>query len=267
MSSLSHPPGSVSAFRRLAGMRALDQEVKDAVWAATEPLLPQRENSHPLGTHRRRVPDRLCFEGILVRLVTGCSWQTAERLLGCAVDAAGAPRRSPPASSWSKKRGGHDRGPGPHRSAVDGSAHKAPSGGPGTGRNPTDRGKSGWKWCSPTGPAGGLGRRRRQPPRPGPVPDRRRPRPVEDIETLHLTTAPRSGPATGASTTSSAPADDHAAPRTKPPPHSSMAPGPTRGCRTSDNSAATPTGTPTTDSPNSPSSSYSSDRLATAAIR
>ena len=30
--------------------------------------------------------------------------------------------------------------------AVDGSAHKAPCGGPGTGRNPTDRGKSGWKW-------------------------------------------------------------------------------------------------------------------------
>ena len=38
-------------------MRALDQEVKDAVWAATEPLLPQREDSHPLGTHRRRLPD------------------------------------------------------------------------------------------------------------------------------------------------------------------------------------------------------------------
>ena len=52
------------------------------------------------------VPDRLCFEGILVRLVTGCSWQTTERLLGCAVSdttlrarrdewiAAGVPRRS-----------------------------------------------------------------------------------------------------------------------------------------------------------------------------
>ena len=38
--------------------------------------------------------------------------------------------------------------------AVDGSAHKAPSGGPGTGRNPTDRGKSGWKWSLLTDRAG-----------------------------------------------------------------------------------------------------------------
>ncbi len=30
--------------------------------------------------------------------------------------------------------------------AVDGSQHKAPCGGAGTGRNPTDRGKLGWKW-------------------------------------------------------------------------------------------------------------------------
>ena len=43
-------------------MRALDQEVKDAVWAAAAALLPQREDSHPLGCHRCRVPDRVCFE-------------------------------------------------------------------------------------------------------------------------------------------------------------------------------------------------------------
>ncbi len=29
---------------------------------------------------------------------------------------------------------------------VDGSLHKAPAGGEGTGPNPTDRGKLGWKW-------------------------------------------------------------------------------------------------------------------------
>jgi transposase len=30
--------------------------------------------------------------------------------------------------------------------ALDGSLHKSPSGGEGTGKNPTDRGKLGWKW-------------------------------------------------------------------------------------------------------------------------
>lgn len=34
--------------------------------------------------------------------------------------------------------------------AVDGSLHKAPCGGEGTGPNPTDRGKLGWKWSIAT---------------------------------------------------------------------------------------------------------------------
>ncbi|MCU0269908.1 MAG: transposase [Acidimicrobiales bacterium] len=34
--------------------------------------------------------------------------------------------------------------------AIDGSQHKAPFGGEGTGPNPTDRGKSGWKWSIAT---------------------------------------------------------------------------------------------------------------------
>ena len=62
-------------------MRALDPEVMDAMWAAAEPLLPVRGGDHPLGCHNPRIPDRVCFEGILIRLVTGCSWVTAERLI------------------------------------------------------------------------------------------------------------------------------------------------------------------------------------------
>jgi len=34
--------------------------------------------------------------------------------------------------------------------AIDGSQHKAPSGGEGTGKSPTDRGKLGWKWSLAT---------------------------------------------------------------------------------------------------------------------
>ena len=66
-------------------MRALDPEVENAVWEAVEALLPEREVNHPMGGHRRRIPDRVCFRGVLVRLVTGCSWVSAERLLGGAV--------------------------------------------------------------------------------------------------------------------------------------------------------------------------------------
>ena len=136
-------------------MRALDQEVVDAIWEATAALLPRRADSHPLGCHRARAPDRVCFEGILVRLVTGCSWQTAERLLGKVVsDTTLRARRD----EWTaagvfdavveEALGAYDRIVGLDLTevAVDGSAHKAPGGGPGTGRHPTDRGKSGWKW-------------------------------------------------------------------------------------------------------------------------
>ncbi len=62
-------------------MRASGREVEDAVWGAAAALLPPREVAHPLGAHRVRAPDRVCFEGILVRLVAGCSRQTAESLL------------------------------------------------------------------------------------------------------------------------------------------------------------------------------------------
>ena len=62
-------------------MRALEPEVVDAVWAAVEPLIPPAPENHPLGCHRPRVPDRLCFWGILVRLVTGCSWVSVEAIL------------------------------------------------------------------------------------------------------------------------------------------------------------------------------------------
>src|ERR1019366_3081739 len=63
-------------------MRALDPEVGDAVWAAIAPLIPAPDRTHPLGCHRPRASDRDCFNGMLVRLATGCSWEDAERLTG-----------------------------------------------------------------------------------------------------------------------------------------------------------------------------------------
>ena len=140
-------------------MRALEPEVTNAVWEAVKALLPVREVNHPMGGHRRRIPDRLCFQGILIRLVTGCSWVTAEHLLGGAVsDTTLRSRRD----EWTdagvfdavvtEALAAYDRIVGFDLSdvSVDGSQHKAPSGGEGTGKNPCDRAKSGWKWSVAT---------------------------------------------------------------------------------------------------------------------
>lgn len=137
-------------------MRAFDPEVKDAVWTAIEGLIPVVVNdAHPLGCHRPRVPDRVCFEGILIRLVTGCSWVDVEALMGFVVsDTTLRSRRD----EWlaahvfeqlsAEAQRAYDKIIGLDLSdvAVDGSLHKAPAGGEGTGKNPTDRGKLGWKW-------------------------------------------------------------------------------------------------------------------------
>lgn len=136
-------------------MRALDPEVFDAVWAAIEPLVPVAVDDHPLGCHRPRASNRDCFEVMLVRLATGCSWEDAERLCGKVVSDTTVRQRR---SEWlaagvfdtvaDEALRAYDRIVGLSLSdvAVDGSLHKSPCGGEGTGRNPTDRGKLGWKW-------------------------------------------------------------------------------------------------------------------------
>jgi transposase len=136
-------------------MRAFDPEVVDTVWAAIQPLLPAHQETHPLGCHRPRLPDRDCFEVMLVRLVTGCSWEDAEHLCGDTVsDTTARARRD----EWidagvfdaiaTEAVGAYDKIIGLDLSevAVDGSLHKSPAGGEGTGKNPTDRAKLGWKW-------------------------------------------------------------------------------------------------------------------------
>ena len=136
-------------------MRALEPEVADAVWRAVEPLLPPVDAAHPLGCHRPRVSDRLCFRGILIRLVTGASWVDIEAILDHRVsDTTLRARRDEwiAAGVFEQLRAealaAFDRIVGLDLSevALDGSLHKAPYGGEGTGPNPTDRGKLGWKW-------------------------------------------------------------------------------------------------------------------------
>ena len=139
-------------------MLALDPRVVDAVWAAIQGHLPPRPpDTHPLGCHRPRVSDRDCFTGILLRLVSGCSWDVAARFTP-----AGETTLRNRRTEWlnagvfnklvEESIAGYDRIIGLDLSevAVDGSLHKAPCGGEGTGPNPTDRAKIGWKWSLAT---------------------------------------------------------------------------------------------------------------------
>jgi transposase len=140
-------------------MRALDLEVFDAVWSAVEPLLPERADDHPLGCHRRRISDKICFWAMLIRLVTGCSWVDVERLVeGKVSDTTLRARRD----EWIRAEvfdkiaaealAAYDRVIGLDLTevSIDGSLHKAPCGGEGTGKSPVDRGKLGWKWSIAT---------------------------------------------------------------------------------------------------------------------
>ncbi len=127
-------------------MLAMEPRVTEAVWKALEGHLPPRPpDTHPLGCHRRRIPDRDCFTGILARLrkasettlrARRTEWLTAGVFDKLALEALA----------------GYDRIIGLDLSevAARGSLHKAPCGGEGTGPNPTDRAKIGWKWSVAT---------------------------------------------------------------------------------------------------------------------
>ena len=136
-------------------MRALDPEVKAIVWQAFEPLIPTPVDNHPLGRHRRRKSNYDCFCVMLVREVTGCSFEDAERLCGNKVsDTTVRSRRDEWVAAGIYEQLvveallGFDKVIGLQFSdvALDGSLHKAPAGGEGTGKSPVDRGKGGWKW-------------------------------------------------------------------------------------------------------------------------
>jgi transposase len=92
---------------------------------------------------------------MLVHLVTGSSWEDCERLCANKVsDTTARARRD----EWEaagvfdavvqEAIRAYDKLIGLDLSevAVDGSLHKSPAGGEGTGKNPTDRAKLGWKW-------------------------------------------------------------------------------------------------------------------------
>jgi hypothetical protein len=81
---------------------AVPSSLLEPVWAEFTALLPERGEfhpDHPLGCHRRRIPDRVVFEHIVEALVhgSGCCWPTSVPTAASpASTAPQPPRQAPP---------------------------------------------------------------------------------------------------------------------------------------------------------------------------
>jgi transposase len=133
---------------------AIQPYIIDPIWEQFSALLPERKTDHPLGCHRRRIPERVVFEKLVQVLVFGCAyWRIAEE--GCSATTLRRRR-----DEWIETGamdalremviGVYDRLIGLELSdvAVDCCITKAPCGGEKAGRNPVDRGKQGIKRSS-----------------------------------------------------------------------------------------------------------------------
>jgi transposase len=130
---------------------AIQPYIIEPIWEQFSALLPQRKIDHPLGCHRRRIPDRVVFEKLVEILVFGCAyWRIAD---GSCSESSLRRRRN----EWIElglmeqlreiSLDAYDRLIGLELGdvAVDGCATKAPCGGEKAGRNPVDKGKGGIK--------------------------------------------------------------------------------------------------------------------------
>ena len=126
----------------------------EPLWEQFAALLPERplvSPAHPLGCHRRRIPDRVVFEHVLAALVHGTGY---ERIAspGCSDGTIRRRLKEWAAAGLSEQvhalaLRAYDRMLGLELDAlaVDGCVTKAPSGGEVAGRSPVDRGKQGPK--------------------------------------------------------------------------------------------------------------------------
>jgi hypothetical protein len=135
----------------------------EPVWeqfAALLPAHPAVAPTHPLGCHRRRIPDRVVFEHVVDALVHGSGY---ERIASAACSDRTIRRRVQAwaADGLTQTLHGlvveqYDRLIGLDLAdvAVDGCITKAPGGGEQAGRSPVDRGKQGLKRSTLTDGAG-----------------------------------------------------------------------------------------------------------------
>lgn len=136
-------------------MYALDPAVHAPLFATIQALIPESP-THPLGCHRRRIDDQVCFIWILHRLITGASWETLEAMSGHAVsDTTLRARRDEWIDAGIFEQLAAQAVAGYHHLigldlnnvCVDGSDHLAPCGGEGAGHGIKHPGRLSWKWC------------------------------------------------------------------------------------------------------------------------
>jgi transposase len=140
---------------------ALPSSVLEPLWVQVAALLPVRRVHHPLGCHRRRIPDRIVFDKLIQVLVFGCGYR---RIADATCSATTLRRRR---DEWIHAGvAEHLRlavldayqrliGLDLDHLAVDGCITKAPCGGQVAGPSPVDRRKQGWKRSIVTD-AGGI---------------------------------------------------------------------------------------------------------------
>jgi hypothetical protein len=136
-------------------MYALDPAVHAPLLATIRALFPEPPE-HPLGCHRRRIPDEVCFIWILHRLITGASWETLEAMSGHAVsDTTLRARRDEWVNAGVFEQLAAHAVAGYHHLigldlnnvCIDGSDQLAPGGGEGAGHSFKHPGRLSWKWC------------------------------------------------------------------------------------------------------------------------
>lgn len=144
-------------------MPALPVSLIEPIWAQFAVLLPDHPEvspTHPLGCHRRRVPDRVVFDHVVAALVHGsgyeriaspdCSDRTIRRRMHEWADAGLTQELHALVLTQYDRMIGLDLAD----VAVDGCITKAPSGGEAAGRSPVDRGKQGMKRSTVTDATG-----------------------------------------------------------------------------------------------------------------
>ena len=123
----------------------------EPLWVQFSALLPVRVDTHPLGCHRPRIPDRIVFDKLIQVLVLGAAY---EKVADSTCSAATIRRRR---DEWiaagvfttleQAALDAYDKivGLGLEDLCVDGCIVKAPCGGQAAGPSPVDRGKQGTK--------------------------------------------------------------------------------------------------------------------------